>query len=297
MQIVRPLPLTFDDYTTDVVEDDAPVWASGTTYGLGDEVLREHKVYVSTIAGNTGVDPLLENQNLTSARWLFKQYSNAFRFIDGTIGNRTVSGSTVQIDVTNVSGVEAVLIVGVKATSVHVQGFDATMANVYDRFVSLSGRDVYTFYEWFTEPIGEVQTKVSLVDVPSSVEDLTLTFAGAAIEIGELLVGTILNAGTCLLGPTQGQVKSYSRVEFNQYGELVRVKGPTRNIMDYAVHIPRIAFSTVKGQLDELAGDIVGAIGSASRQSTVQVGVLGAISWPEDLPDDYIFKFRLDGVI
>ena len=110
-QLIPPLDLALADYTTSVAENDAPVWASGTTYQLGNEVIRDHKVFVSAENNNLGNDPLLEDQDSPTAKWIFKSYTNAFRFVDGTIVNKTTNATDFTIDVANVSGVAALLFV------------------------------------------------------------------------------------------------------------------------------------------------------------------------------------------
>ena len=296
MQIIRPFDLTFADYTTTVLENDAPLYSSGTTYNIGDQVVQDHRVFVSAIDSNTGNDPLLENQELTGVRWLLIGFTNAFSFIDGTIGNPTTDTSTITITIDNVDGLDALLIVGVQASTIQVQGFDSGSVEVYNETTSLSGREVYTYYQWFTEPIGPASTKLFVNDFPSDVASLTLTVSGTDIEIGELIAGDILNVGTATMSPqTAGEVKYYGRVEFNSYGKLVKIEGPTRNIMQYRVHIPGPSFPVIKDQMDRMAGNLVGAVGSPNRPSTIQLGFLGTIKWSEGLPGDYIITFKVEG--
>ena len=127
-------------------------------------------------------------------------------------------------------------------------------------------------------------------------DSLTLTISGTAIEIGEVVIGDTLDIGSTLYEGTEGDVRSFTRFEFNDYGQLKRIKGPTRNVMRYRVHIPAISFPNIKDSMDRLAGDIVAAIGSENRQTTIQVGILGTIRWQENMPNDYIATFQVDGV-
>ena len=296
MQLIKPREIPFSDFTTSVAETDAPDWLVGTTYAIGDQVIRDHRVYVSTIDANTGFDPTLENQNLTSKRWLLIGNTNAFKFIDGTIGNKTTSATTVTIDVANVADIDAIMLVGMKASVVQVQAFNSGATEIYNETFSLSGREVYTYYQWFTEPVGETSAKLVVDDLPLAVDNVTLTISGSDIQIGEVIFGDLLNIGTALMtSQTSGEVKHYGRVEFNDYGVLTRIEGPVRNIMRYRVHIPAIAFPRIKSQMDNLAGSLVGAVGSINRPSTVQLGFLGTIKWSEDLPSDYFVTFNVEG--
>ena len=150
MKIVRPLALSNSDYTTNVPENDAPAWNSGTTYAIGDQVVRLNRVYVSTEDTNLNNPPENENQNLVSAKWLDIGATNAFRFIDGTIANKTTSGSTVTISVANAAGADAIVFFGMRCSTIQVQAFNSTPTEIYNQTFSLAGRDVFDFYQWFT---------------------------------------------------------------------------------------------------------------------------------------------------
>ncbi len=299
MQLLRPYDLPFTAYTTDVPENDAPAWSNATTYAIGDQVIEDHRVYVSTIDSNTNNNPTDENQQLTSAKWLLIGYTNAFRFMDKTIGNKTLSSTTVviTIDASAFGEIEALMIVGTRASAIRIQGFDSTPTEIFDETTSLSGREVFTYYQWFTEPIGEGARRKAIVDdFPEGVETLTITFSGTEIEIGEILVGQLISIGTAIMSPqTRGQVIDYSRVEFNAYGALTQIAGPTRTSMQYLVHVRAESFPIVKDQMDRLAGSLVGAIASETRETANQVGFLGTIKWEESLPRDYIIQFKVEG--
>lgn len=296
MQLLRPFDIALSDYTTSVIEDDAPIWDNVTTFNTGDQVIRDHRVYVSTIDGNLNIDPANENQLLTSTRWLLIGFTNAFKFVDRTIGNKTESSSTVTINIDNVDGVEALMMVGVQAATVQIQCFNAGAVEVYNQTFSMSGRTVFNYYQWFTEPIGDAARKLIVDSLPVDVTDITITVAGSAIEIGELVLGDLVAIGAAVMSPqTQGEVKYYGRVEFNNYGSLTQIEGPTRTIMRYLVHVPGSAFPIVKDQMDKLAGRLVGAIASDTRQTANQLGFLGTIKWDESLPRDYLIQFNVEG--
>lgn len=297
MQIVRTHPIAFDDITIDITEDDAPDWLVGTTYDLNDEVIRDHKIYVSAIASNTGNDPLLENQTLSSARWIFKSHTNAFKFVDGTIGNATEGTTSVTIELANLSNVNALVIFGLQGFSLSVEGRSAADAVLYTHSQNISGREVYNYYDWYFGEFEETVDRVALTELDNRVATATITVTGTNIRIGEVAVGEIAQIGRALADGTSGEVISYTRTEFNSYGLLQNVRGPTRTEMKYAVHVTRARFDAVKRIMDKLQGQLVAAIGSPSRRSTIQLGILGTIRWNESLPNDYLIEFSVRGVI
>lgn len=91
MYVVPFAAIALSDITTTVPEDDAPAWDVATTYALGDRVVRDHRLFQSTIEDNLGNDPALEDQALVSARWLEVRYTNAYTCFDGVLANKTVA--------------------------------------------------------------------------------------------------------------------------------------------------------------------------------------------------------------
>lgn len=297
MKIIQRYDVPFGDVTTSVAADATPAWLVGTTYAVGDEVLRGNRIWVSAVASNTGNDPLLSNQALVSAPWIFKAWENRFRCFDGTMVSRTSDEGPVTITIANVQGQDSILFFGLGGQSVTVEGYDSVPAKVYERTISLAAREVNNWYQWFFEPFGEAVSRAALTDIPANVESLELTFTGAAVEIGEILLGRVRNIGNTLYEGTASRVQSYTRVDFNAYGEAQVIPGPTRSEVNYRVHITKARMQQVYDIIARLSGQLVGAIGSETRQTTIQLGFLSIDEIPEDLPDDYIATFTLRGVI
>lgn len=79
LRITVPVAITDAMVTaTDVPEADYAAWAGGTTYALGDRVIKGHKIWESAQAGNTGHDP----ETSGSAWWLKVSATNRWRLFD-----------------------------------------------------------------------------------------------------------------------------------------------------------------------------------------------------------------------
>jgi hypothetical protein len=74
------------------------------------------------------------------------------------------------------------------------------------------------------------------------------------------------------------------------------IPGPTRTESTFRVHVTKARLQQVFDLLTGLSGTLVGVVGSATRQSTVQIGYLSLDEIPENLPDDYIVTLTLRGV-
>lgn len=297
MQLIERYEVPFADITTSVSEAAEPAaWAVGTTYAAGDEVTRNHRVYVSAVGGNVGIDPATVNQQLVAAPWILKSATNAFRCFDGTIASRTVAAGPVTIGIANISGQDSLMLFGVDAQEVTITGRDVGDADVYVRTINLAAREVDDWYKWFFLEFGEEQTRLALTDIPANVQSLEIVFTGSEVQVGEILVGRSRQLGRALYG-TSSRVVPFTRIDFNAYGEHTVVRGPTRVETTYRVHVTKARMAAVFDLLSRLSGTVVGAIGTASRQTTVQIGFLGLDEIPEEQPDDYIVTLTLRGVI
>lgn len=297
MKIIQRYAIPIADITSSVAADTTPAWAVGTTYVQGAEVLRGNRVFVSAAAGNVGIDPLTVNQALVSSPWIFKAWENRYRCFDGTIASRTVAAGPVTIELDDVQGQDALLLFGLAGSKLTVEGRSSGDTVVYEREFNLSAREVDDWYEWFFLEFGESISRLALTDIPANVVRLVLTFEGDEVEIGEVLLGRVRQIGRTLYEGTTGRVQSLTRIDFNAYGEAEVIPGPTRMETNYRVHITKPRMQQVYDLLARLSGQLVGAIGSETRQTTIQLGFLSIDEIPEDLPDDYIATFTLRGVI
>lgn len=297
MDVIRKHTIDLADVSVDLVEEEAPQWDGVSSFDLGDQVIRNHVIYVSTIDANVGIDPLNEDQLLVGVRWLMKGYTNAFRFLDGTISNRSQAVSSVSITLDNLAGVDAIVLFGLTGINVSITGKTISDAVIFQQTENISGREVTDWLDWFYLEFSEYSDKVVITGLPSGISQITIVVTGSSIEVGELIVGNSVDIGKAQVNGTEGEAISYTTTEFNTYGVLNNVKRPVRNEMRYSVYVSSDRWRSIKPLMDRMQGDLVAAIGSPSRPSTVHLGILGAVRWKENLPDGYIFQFTLRGTI
>lgn len=296
MQIVRPKSYSFSDVVTSIVEDEAPFWDVAATYSLGDEVIRDHRVFVSAIDGNLAIDPLLEDQSLIGVRWVQKSYTNAFQFMDGALSNRSLGVGSIVVTISNLSGVDTLVVFGLTGQFIDVVARSLSGATVFTLSQNISGREVSNWFDWFFKPFGDYSDKLVATGMPSNVAEIEITLTGGSVAMGEVVVGDVIDIGKSLFG-AQGEAISYSKLNYNAYGVAMTVKGPVRNEMRYPVMASRERFQVIKPLMDRLQGELVAAIGAVDRPSTIHLGLLGTVRWTESLPDHYEYSFVLRGVI
>jgi hypothetical protein len=98
MNIIKPVEYLLTSVSE--AEDDAAVWDAATTYGFGNPVMQNGLVYVSAIDGNIGLDPALEEQDLTGVRWVLRGATNIRKFMDASLSTQTVGDGPLVIEVT-----------------------------------------------------------------------------------------------------------------------------------------------------------------------------------------------------
>lgn len=316
MYIVREYAPGLDQVITSLPEDEAPTWDAGTRYGLNDRVIRDHRIYQSVIADNLGVDPVGEDQSLVSARWIFDRFTNAYAGFDGVLSNPTAAVedpaatadwldpdlgidarvNPVILDIRDVGDVDTLILFGVSAMAARVICFDIAGNLLLDRETNMSGRQVEDWWAWFFEPFAGASDKLVHLDIPGTTRRIVIALRGAAVELGEVVLGERIYIGDAQVGATAGRSISGSRYSFNDYGTLTLAKGPTRVEMDYQVVAKTAIWTQTKPLLDRLSGALVASVGALSRPSSVHYGILGPVRWAEDLPDEYEYSFTIMGV-
>ena len=299
-----------------IPEEDAPAWAAGVTYPLNARVVRDHRIYQSAIPDNLGLDPLVEDQSVVAARWVFDRYTNAFACFDGVLSNATVAfeepdaevpwldpsfgidpaSAPIILDMPGLSGVDTLILFGVRASSARLICIAVRQGQAVARTSNISGRQVGNWWEWFFGPFSAYSDKFIALDIPGPTRRILIALQGGQVRLGEIFLGTSFPIGAAQVGSTEGRSISGSRYSFNDYGSLTLAKGPTRVEMDYRVVASKALWDQIKPELDRNSGSLVAAIGSTTRASSVQFGILGPVKWGEDLPDEYEYSFTITGV-
>lgn len=177
---------------SDVAENDAPLWAAGTGYGVGAKVLRQHRVYEALVA-NTGNDPVA-----TPAMWLDTGPSNRWAMFDQALGTVTTAQGRIGVRL-EIAGIEGVALLDVAGATVRVQ------ADGYDRTQAVTGGAVT-----FLDLAGRAR--------------VTVTIEGAgAVSVGTLLIGRLVALGVTEASPTAG-ITDFSRKVVDDFGEVTIVK-------------------------------------------------------------------------
>lgn len=297
MYIIKPFTPDPARITVNLPEDEAVAWAAGATYQLNDRVIHDHKVYISTIASNTGIVPSGENQQSpATSRWLMIGATNAWAMFDGVLSNPS-RGSPIITSIDNIGSVDTLILFGLFGHAATVQGYDTAGTLIQSWNKSLSGREVSNWWQYFKRPFSEYSDKMLVTSIPSTVTRLTITITGAPAALGEVVMGESVHIGRAGAEGTGGDGVSHSRIEFNDYGVATAIKRPTRVENTYRVEVRRGRMNTIKPWLDRSAGALVAAYASEGRPLTYAYGFLDPVAWDEGLPENYIYNIKIRGVI
>ena len=226
MKFIRPTPiLDAALISSNVPETDYAAWVSGTTYALGDRVIRTtattHKVYERLVAGAGTTAPELDTIN-----WLAVGPTNRWKMFDQKVG--TVTTQADSISVTLAPGrINSLALLNVDASTVDVELVVDT-ETVYSASLDLdSGNAVGNWYEYFYEPIYQQDTVVitdlldaALLDIPGYGEGeltVTLTRTGGTVSCGVLVVGVVFEIGGTRPGASVS-IRDFSRKEADDFG-------------------------------------------------------------------------------
>lgn len=290
--------LDLDDVTSNLPEDDAPVYNSATTYGIGDEVIYEHVVYGCLVEATVNKRPdLFSSRFQTPQYWQIKGPTNAFAAFDGVLSTPSIntSGNLVFTitNFTNIAGVGIFDAFGATATAEFYNSSDVLLDT---QSINLLGFNLNSYYEWlFTQPTSG-NTNYVFRDFPVNSVKVVVTISGDLTRLGELtIIQTGFNIGDTLYGTTI-RVASRSIYEDDEFGVPRYVKRPSRVNATFEIYGERVFIEALWGSLRSLSGDRVVYEAETGRTITTGVGIVRDISVPIDMPVGYVFSLETEGV-
>lgn len=201
MKVIRPVIVTGAVLAaSSVAEDDHPEWAAGTTYALGDRVIKAatHRVYESVIADNLDHDP----QSELEAAWLDAGPTNRWAMFDSAGGPRTIDDAQISVELVPTAPVMSLGMLDVSAAQVRVQVI-AGGATVFDQIDAAPASNL----TWLDLPAVAGQRIVVTTTPP----------AGGDASIGKLVIGDAFDVGETQDGPT-ASIIDFSRRETDDFG-------------------------------------------------------------------------------
>lgn len=274
LMILRPQPVTDAVLTaSDVPETDAPAWAVGTTYALGDIVMlaSTHSLYESGDPANLGKRP-----DLYPNLWTRLRATNRWRAFDRAASSSTVQASSISYTFLPGLPVPMLAALGLKeCATIRVWLDDPSYGVVYDRTINPSPSPVQA--DWWEFFFGDWKGGSSLAlfdDIPSFPNaSLHVDLVGRpGMSVGQIMFGAPRTWGIGInYGASVGR-QIYSRREVNDFGDIAFVKRPSAKRASFELVLMNHEVDAMQEAMDEIDADVCLFIGSTLFESTVIYG-------------------------
>ena len=234
MKIIPPITITDAQLVSSTVaEDDAPAYAAGTTYALGDTVMSSHRVYESAQSGNVG-RPLLD-----PVWWIDLGPTKRWAPFDAAIGTYCTGASPIEIVLAPGQNTNAVVLLDLAGVDTVRVRSAVGGTTVYDKTIDLrASRIVANWYDYFFAPL-DVATQAIFDGIPTSASNqITVTCDGLAPSIGVLAVGLQREFGEAQYGTSIGII-DYSQKQTDTFGVTSVVERAYAKRAQVSIALPR----------------------------------------------------------
>lgn len=262
--------------TSNVDENDAPLWDEDDAYTAGNQVVvlgQVHKLFES-IGANTNKYPPDHPEE-----WIDQGATNRWRMFDMNVGpdKQTVStdsSNTVQVLLELDQIVTSVTLLNIDANNVRIIMRDAFGAVVYDHYEDLlQSTPSSDWWSFFFATRSNIKTLV-LTDLPSvqpSTIEMVLDGDAFPAKIGKMIVGEAVEIGCARYGTSVGIV-DFSRKERDPFGNNFILERRYIDRADFDVQIPTSTIDNVKAILTAARATPTLYIGDEQFASTVIYG-------------------------
>ncbi|MBI6628316.1 hypothetical protein [Pontibaca salina] len=254
MKMIAPITMTDGQLvSSDVPEDDAPVWAAGTTYGDGAEVMLDHRVYRSAVAGNSGNDPRTDD----GTNWIDLYATNRWKAFDKLVSDPVQQVEKITYRITPAEAVGAVAFVNLGAYRARVQVFSASGQRLYDKEQFIGGISaIYDYWTFFTVDLSlSIMQEMVFANIPGYpgneiLIELFAETASATVSVGQIITGPSYTLGITMSGTATG-IKDFSTKDRNQFGDSIIVERAFADTTSYQFALPSRTAHNVKRLLSK----------------------------------------------
>jgi hypothetical protein len=228
MKVIPPLEITDARLVSSNTAEPGTgesAWSAGTTYALGQQVIRAttHSIYENVLAGADSGLP--EN---TPTRWLLVGPTNRFAMFDLLRNSQTVAASPLTVKLSAGRRINSLALLGVEAGSATVS---MTVGGevVYSVTRNMSRRTTTTWSAYF---YGEFIFKPNLIlfDLPlfsNSTVTVTLTSTTGSVKCGACVIGTAVDIGSAEY-TAESDALNFSKIDRDTFGNAVLI--PRRSV-------------------------------------------------------------------
>jgi hypothetical protein len=298
MRVIKSVVTTDAILTSsNIPEDEHPVWVSGTSYTALDKVIYEHKIYERIVTGAGTTTP-----NLDQVNWLDSGYTNRYRMFDNIISSVSSRTGGIEFTLTPNQVINGIALLNVNASTVRVVMNDPIEGVVYDRTKELrSSSNVIDYYSYFFAPLinlGDLDTVIflDLPNKPTATITVYVSSGSGLVEVGEVVYGIQSVVGRTNYGTGIG-IKSYSRKEVDEFGKVTVIKRKNSKYADYDVDIDNVNLARVQRLFADIDSVPCVFIGNPEMEELIVYGFYSDFKATISFPTVSKCNLRVEGLV
>lgn len=298
MRVIKSVVTTDAILTSsNIPEDEHPVWVSGTSYTALDKVIHEHKIYERIVTGSGDTTPDLDQIN-----WLDDGYTNHYRMFDNIISSVSSRTGGIEFTLTPNQVINGIALLNVNASTVRVVMNDPIEGVVYDRTKELrSSSNVIDYYSYFFAPLinlGDLDTAIflDLPNKPTATITVYVSSGVGLVEVGEVVYGVQSIVGRTNYGTAIG-ITSYSRKDTDEFGKVTVVKRKNSKYADYDIDIDNTNLAFVQRLFQDIDSVPCVFIGNPEMEELIVYGFYKDFKATISFPTVSKCTLRVEGLV
>ncbi len=298
MRVIKSIETTDAILTySNILEDEYPLWVSGTHYSADSKVIYNHRIYNRIIDGDGTTHP-----DVDLTHWLDLGATNKYRMFDNIISSVSSRAGGIQFALTPNQVVNGIALLNVNASTVRVVMTDPVDGVVYDRTRELrSPGDVTDYFSYFFTPpptLSVLNTAIflDLPSKPTATITVYISSGVALVEVGEVVYGIQSVVGRTNYGTSIG-IKSYSRKDEDEFGKVTVVKRKNSKYCEYDVDIDNTNLGYVQRLFQDIDSVPCVFIGNPDMEELVVYGFYSDFKSTISFPTVSKCSLRVEGLI
>ena len=297
MRVIKSVVTTDTILTSsNILEDEHPVWVSGTSYTALDKVIYKHKIYERIVTGAGTTPPDLDQVN-----WLDSGYTNRYRMFDNVISNVSSRTGGIEFTLTPNQVINGIALLNVNASTVRVVMNDPIEGVVYDRTKELrSSSNVIDYYSYFFAPLLSENLETAIfLDLPSKPTATITVYVSSGsglVEVGEVVYGVQSVVGRTNYGTAIG-ITSYSRKDTDEFGKVTVVRRKNSKYADYDIDIDNTNLAFVQRLFQDIDSVPCVFIGNPEMEELIVYGFYKDFKATISFPTVSKCTLRVEGLV
>ena len=298
MRVIKSIETTDAILTaSNILENEHPLWVSGTTYSIDDKVIYQHRIYNRVIAGGGALTPDLDLTN-----WSDLGATNKYRMFDNIISSVSSRTGGIEFTLTPNQVINGIALLNVNASTVRVVMNDSVEGVVYDRTKELrSSSNVIDYYSYFFAPLinlGDLDTAIflDLPNKPTATITVYVSSGVGLVEVGEVVYGVQSIVGRTNYGTAIG-ITSYSRKDTDEFGKVTVVKRKNSKYADYDIDIDNTNLAFVQRLFQDIDSVPCVFIGNPEMEELIVYGFYKDFKATISFPTVSKCTLRVEGLV